>query len=417
MTPGATTRRRLAGAAALLATALAAAPASAAAPIEGSLRGAYYSSSARFDGRDDVASGALWLKSTPSLGEDSRLVLEGWVRNDDAWGRGATEGRLREAYLRTGAGELDLRLGQQLIIWGRADRVNPTDNVTPRDYTMLTPEDVDQRRGVLAASAAYHWDGASLSAYWLPSFRPNVLPIAPVPNVRLREETPHAAQGALKFDASGGAIDWSLSYYNGLDVNPDLRLDSAGPGGVELTQIHRRVRILGADAATVAGRYGLRAEAAYTWTDGAARGSADPLVKKPFLYLVAGGDRTWGDNFNVNLQYYLRRVAGYQDPRTQPDALLRALAIQGALGASQLERWQHGLTYRIANKWLNDTVEAELAGIVSLSKRDWAFKPRLSYAISDQWRVTAGMNWFRGEKRHIFRPIGPDLGRFCGTEI
>jgi len=78
MTSGATTRRRLAGAGALLA-ALLTAPASRAAPIEGSLRAAYYSSSARFDGRDDVASGALWLKSTPSLGEDSRLVLEGWI--------------------------------------------------------------------------------------------------------------------------------------------------------------------------------------------------------------------------------------------------------------------------------------------------------------------------------------------------
>lgn len=381
----------------------------AAAPLEGSLRGAWYSEAAQFDQRGDVASAALWLRSAPRLGEHTAVVLEGWVRNDDVDGAGPTRARLREGYLDLDGEQWDLRLGQQLVIWGRADRINPTDNVTPRDYTMLTPEDVDQRRGVVAARLRYRGEQASVSAYWLAQFRPSTLPMPAVPGVRWRQQLPHARQGALRLDGAGGRLDWSLSYLNGLDVNPDLALLAAGPDGAEVALTHRRVRVLGADAATVAGRFGLRAEAAYTWTSS----RSDPLVKKPFLYLVAGAERSFGEHFNVNLQYYLRRVDAWQDARQVADPALRALAIQGAIGANQRDRFQHGLTYRIADKWWNETLEGELAGVVSLTRREWAFKPRLTYALSDHWRVTAGMNWYRGQDGTFFHYLAPTSSAFA----
>ena len=376
--------------------------------LEGSVRAAWYSASAQFDGRDNVASAALWLKSAPELSENAGLVLEGWVRNDDAGSAGPTRARLREGYLNLTGEQWDLRLGQQLVIWGRADRVNPTDNVTPRDYTMLTPEDVDQRRGVVAARLRYRGPQASVSAYWLPEFRPSTVPMPVLPGVRWHPQQPHAPQGALRLDGAGGNVDWSLSYLNALDVNQDLQVLGAGPDGVDIALTHPRVRVLGADAATVAGRYGLRIEAAYTWTSS----RTDPLVKKPFLYLVGGADRTFGEHFNLNLQYYLRRVSAWRDPALLGDAALRELAIQGAVGANQRERFQHGLTYRIADKWWNETLEGELAGVVSLSRREWAFKPRLSYAMSDHWRATLGMNWYRGGAETFFNYLDPTSSAF-----
>ncbi|MFL6656915.1 MAG: hypothetical protein ACJ8GW_02485 [Massilia sp.] len=392
----------------MLALAGAAGMAAAAPPaVEGSLRAAWYTESAEFDQRGDVAATALWLKTSPALSDNVTLVAEGWVRNDNTTGDGPTRARMREGYLDVTGEAWDLRLGQQLIIWGRADRINPTDNVTPRDYTMLTPEDVDQRRGVQAMRLRYRNDAATVSAYWLPVFRPSTMPMAAPPGLRWHQQTPSALQGALRIDGAG-TVDWSLSYLNALDVNPDLQVQAAGPSGVDVALIHRRVRVLGADAATVVGRYGLRAEAAYTWTGS----SADPLVKKPFLYLVAGGDRTFGEHFNVNLQYYLRHVTHWQDPRQLGDPALRALALGAAVGASQGDRFQHGFTYRIANKWWNETLEGELAGVVSLTRRDWAFKPRLTYALSDHWRATAGMNWYRGEEATFFGALAPTSSAF-----
>ncbi len=387
---------------------LASASGAAAPEVSGSVRAAWYSQAAQFDERDDVAATALWLRTAPQLAENASLVLEGWVRNDASGDGGRTQARVREAYLDLAGEAWDLRLGQQLVIWGRADRLNPTDNVTPRDYTLLTPEDVDQRRGVQAARLRYRAGGAAVSAWWLPEFRPSTVPLAQLPGIRWQPQRPHARQGALRLDRTGGAVDWSLSYLNALDVNPDLKVTGAGAQGLDIALTHHRVRVLGADAATVAGRYGLRFEVAHTRTSS----RSDPFIKKPFVFLVAGADRTFGEHLNVNLQYYARRVESWRDPRQAGDAALRPVIVQGAVASGQLERFQHGMTFRVADKWWNETLEGELAGVVSFKQREWAFKPRLTYAVSDHWRATAGMNWYRGQADTFFNYLAPTSSAF-----
>jgi hypothetical protein len=41
---------------------------------------------------------------------------------------------LREAYVNMYLGPLDLRVGKQIVVWGRADAFNPTSNLTPLDF-------------------------------------------------------------------------------------------------------------------------------------------------------------------------------------------------------------------------------------------------------------------------------------------
>ncbi|MDQ7065354.1 MAG: hypothetical protein Q9P90_14050, partial [candidate division KSB1 bacterium] len=50
-----------------------------------------------------------------------------------------------EAYLDLHWENADLRLGKQFIFWGRADWVNPTDNITPWDFVNITAELEDYR--------------------------------------------------------------------------------------------------------------------------------------------------------------------------------------------------------------------------------------------------------------------------------
>ena len=224
------------------------------------------------------------------------------------------------------------------------------------------------------------------------------------------EQVPDGGQGALKLDRSGGEVDWSVSYFNGYDLNPDLKIGASGPSGTNLILQHRRIRVLGADGATVVGRYGLRAEAAYTWTEDA---GGDPLVKQPFLYAVLGGDRTYYDNFNVNLQYYFRRVTNYSDPQSIADPLLRGIALQGAITSNQMDRFQHGLTMRISNKWLNETLEGEIAGVVSMTYRDYALKPKLVYAFNDLLKGTFGMDIYRGASDTLFGRMRDNTSAFA----
>src|SRR3989475_11139578 len=98
------------------------------------------------------------------------LYVDGWVRNDDLFIAKETSGKFREGYLDLRLGALDVRLGRQIIAWGRADQINPTDNLTPRDFTLLVPEDADQRSGTTGARATYRVAGPSPPAGVLPTF-------------------------------------------------------------------------------------------------------------------------------------------------------------------------------------------------------------------------------------------------------
>ena len=53
---------------------------------------------------------------------------------------------LREAYLSYTKGNLDLRVGRQIVIWGVADALRLTDCVSPIDYTEFLAQDYDDIR-------------------------------------------------------------------------------------------------------------------------------------------------------------------------------------------------------------------------------------------------------------------------------
>jgi len=58
---------------------------------------------------------------------------------------------MREAYVNTYLGPVDLRLGKQIVVWGRADALNPTNNITPVDFRLRSPLEDDIRLGNVGA--------------------------------------------------------------------------------------------------------------------------------------------------------------------------------------------------------------------------------------------------------------------------
>jgi hypothetical protein len=385
--------------------------------LSGSWRGGYFSSSADFGKRDGVVAGGLWLKPQLACGDEVSITAEGWVATQDALHGDDSRGRLREAFLDWHPGAWSVRLGRQIIIWGRADRFNPTDNLTPRDYTLMAPEDTDQRTGVDAAKVTRRFGGVSLTGIAMfPQQQSNKVPIAVPPGVSLTERRGHGPQGALRLDQSGGDVDWSVSYFNGFDLNPNfgLRMPSpAAPPGVVLT--HPRISVLGSDVATVWGRYGLRAEAAYTWTDN--RGEQDWLTKKPYFYMVAGGDRTFDSDLNVNVQFYMRQVAHHRSVTQIDDPLVRSLATQAAISWNQLESSQYGATVRVADKWFNDVLEGEIALMFAIGHREYVFRPRLVYHVNDRVKMTLGMDRYGGTTSSFFGQLRPLSSTFIECQF
>ena len=366
--------------------------------VNGSLRGAYWSSARRLDGREDQPVAALWLRGGWEPHPIASLVVDGWVGNDDLFHARNTSGDLREAYLDLRPGLVDLRLGKQIIRWGRADRINPTDTLTPRDFTLLVPEDADQRSGTTGISATAHAAGLAITGIVLPTFSPHVIPIRrPPPGSALRERTPDdpVLQGAVKVDRTMGPVDWSVSYYDGYDLFPDLEIAGARPTGVDLVLTHQRVRVVGADAAAALGAYTVRGEAAYTFTE-----RRD--VKHPFFFLVLGADRTFPGAVSVNVQYILRVVSEWERPGDMSDPVRRQVAIEQALINDQLDEVKHAIAVRVARAFLDDTLKAEVSAIYSPTRGDYAVRPKLAYAVTDHLKLTAGADIIRGPSQSFF---------------
>src|SRR5262249_49372450 len=152
--------------------------------------------------------------------------------------------------------------------------------------------------------------------------------------------------------------------FDGFDLQPDLEITDVGATTVKLALTHHRIRVVGADAATVLGPFGLRGEAAYTFTEHSENGQ----VKSPFFLLVLGGDRTFLQSLNVNVQYILRVISDFRKPTTIEDPLRRRIAIEQAEINDQLDQIQHSISLRVSKKWLNETLEAEVGSIIALTR-------------------------------------------------
>jgi len=366
-----------------------------------SLRASVWSRSRRLDGDSGVDSASAWFLGKAAFGDSGKAVVDAWARSDSR-ADGRTNGSdVREAYVAGSLGPWDFSAGRQLIAWGRADSVNPTDVLPARDFTLLTPLDEDQKTGVGSARVTWNLDALRLSALWLPEFRASTLPLPAVPGVAFVARDPSAAerQWALRAERSGERLDWSVSFFDGYERQPDLRPELQSATATRVGLAHTRIQMLGADAATTVGRYGLRAEVALTRTED--RQGSDPFTRNPFLYAVVGGDRTFLTDLNVNLQLLYRRVLSWQDPAAVA-APLRVLALRQALLSNQRDAEQFGATVRVARKWWNETLEAEVSGVAWFAHGDFVLRPRLRYAVNDKLRLTLGGDLYRGPADSFF---------------
>lgn len=370
--------------------------------ITGSLRAGYWSSNRRLDDEKDIGVASAWLKLDKKLESGIGLFAEGYVANEDVFGDRRDESRLREAYFEGRKGNFDYRIGKQIIAWGRADRLNPTDNLTPRDATLLATDIDEDRFGSLAAKASWNFDlSTSLVGAWLPEFRPNVLGLPARPGLVFQESVPNSSsQWALKLDQSGKAVDWSISWFDGFDLSADLSPGPLTPAGQFVNLDHHRIKVLGADAATTRGSYRFAAEAAYVRTEDP--DGVNPGIKNPFIYGVFGVERAYPDNLTVIVQAFTRQVMRYSDPEAIANPAARSVAVQQAVANSQYDRSQQGVSLRIAKKWFNETLEGEIAGAALLNRDGYSLRPRVIYLYSDSIKFIAGYEYFKGSDKTIY---------------
>jgi hypothetical protein len=385
------------------------APAETSTTLTGAVRGDYFQSTKNLDDTRDLVGATVQLKGVVRR-EDTTFRFEGRV-TDPAIGRAApaSRGTLIEGYVGGHAQRWEWRLGKQIIAWGRADAINPTDVVSPRDFTVLLPFDSDQREGAWAALGNYAWSAeTTLSVLWKPDFQPSVIPIATGERASYQFRRPRhpAAQWGVRLNRAGGDLDWSVSVFRGHSLLPHAGPDQV-PGTLNLS--YPVITMVGADLARNFSVFGTRLEVAYV--EPARRRRPDEPGLRRNVFLVAGVDRTFHPRLNINLQLFAKR--SWDLPRDLAPGAAEAQDFNAATFLQQRE-WVQGLTLRISNAWLHDTLEAEVFVQRFLRGRDTFVQPMLTYAFSDAIRATLGAQYYSGSGLQ-FGPLRRNRGIF--TEL
>jgi hypothetical protein len=342
---------------------------------------------------------------------------------------------VREAWIAVSPGPLDIKLGRQIVSWGRADAINPTNNITPKDETVLSSEFDDTRRGNELLQVKAKLGNSSIQGLWVPCYRPDVLPLSgaeipagiaitdPVyPDMRLSN-----GGYALRLEYTAPSLDGSVSYFDGFATLPGFDY-ALGPAGLSLIPKAYRMHAAGADFSTTIGSIGVRGEAAVKYPyDGFDK---EVYVPAPYAQYVFGLDKSIG-NWSALVQYSGLCVINYKTMAepvlTDPRDSLARLRYASELAAAEIrrlnrlfigtaEKISHSITGNVHWNTLYETLHLQLAGMYNFTTKEYAINPSASYDIADAISLNVGGRYLTGPKGSLNDMVSR-LMSFVYTEV
>ncbi len=316
---------------------------------------------------------------------------------------------LRESYLDVGAGDWDIRLGRQHVVWGEMVGLFFADVVSARDMReFILPEFNILRIPQWAARAEYFKGDFHGELLWIPvptydetgkpgaEFFPNQ-PIYPGYSVAYRNENKPARRPANgNYGLRGGWLSngWDLSgfYYRSTDTAPTFYRE-VGPGSMTYEARHDRISQFGGTLAKDLGSMVLKAEAVYAKGRGLTvlnLTDTDGLARQNTFDWALGLDFALPAETRLNLQLFQSMITSSRDPDLLQD------------------KYENGYSVLLNGK-LTPRVEAEVLWVASLNRTDWMLRPKLNWAFEKNWRLVMGADVFHG-------PVLGYFGRYSAQD-
>ncbi len=301
----------------------------------------------------------LTLKFDKRITGNSKFHSDVWLRNiglpnitslSDLYNKGIVDPynmEIREAYVQLYgflSKNLDITIGRQRIVWGTADKLNPTDILNP--YDMEDILDFGRHRGSDAINVNYYFkNNFSIQGVYIPFFQPANMPagmfadaltpsmnlpqgmilkgfsdILLMPEYNLKNST-----AGFKFKGSAKGVDFSIGYvwgYDGIPVNTKntfMPVDTLGGVSIHSQLSFMRTHNICADFATSIAGIGFRGEITAFIPDKDVIMTNDlsafypmspvpvtqdtTMIDKPYIKFIIGGDYIFRDGSYLNIQY------------------------------------------------------------------------------------------------------------------
>lgn len=319
--------------------------------------------------------------------------------------------RMRELYLDLYFDNFDIRIGQQQVVWGKADGVFITDIVSPLNLTEFLLPDFDEiRTGVIATKLDYYVGNSTFEVIWIPVFTPTerpadgsiwyIQPEFPAPasfDWSKSEIKPSLENSEVfgKFSMMTSNIDFEIMGAYTWDDNPAMHIQkqfgidsiSGDPilTGLNITPQHHRLSVGGGSFSTEIKGVVLRGEGAYyngKYFQTEEPIAEDALIQKDYLHYLVGLDFSLG-GLMLSTQFIQQSILDYDD------FILN-------------EKSVNTMTFLARYDLLRETLHLELFSYIGLTNEDALIRPKITYDFEDSFSILLGSNIFIGDSNGQF---------------
>ena len=287
--------------------------------------------------------------------------------------------KLNEIYIDYSEDFWSFRAGKQKAAWGKADGIDITNVICPKDYSSVSALFEDESLAVDAARLSLNRGSVSADFYFIPVFTPASLPqekTEGLSSIVLPEKNIKNAEYGLKVSGYFSKCDLSLYGFYGWEDMPFLSYTLSSEG-VSAAASYKRMAMLGADAAVPLGQTVLRLEGAFF------PGRHFQVAAEKIL---SGSESTEGHNnllalagldwmregWTFTAQYYCDCLFG------------------DSANLDRSRNFDQVATLSISKSLFAETLELSASGVLNLKDLDSAAELSAEYSLSDSIYLEAG---------------------------
>ncbi|MBN2213465.1 MAG: hypothetical protein JW723_04410 [Bacteroidales bacterium] len=407
--------------------------------FSGYARGSVYGGSKNYDYSTAFGESCLRVKL---LSNNTLLYTDIRVRSGIQFDNELNQVELKEAYAGYSGEQLDVLLGNQIVIWGRTDGFNPTNNITPDDYFFLTSEPDDQKLSNLMLRIRYRINPKiDLDFVAIPVYKPSVYrydlfdlgEYATFTGSSRPDRSFKNGSVAARLNFELSSIGFSLSFFRGYDPFHGFNVKSINwPDGlpeISYSATPYLKNTIGADFAIPAGSWVVRGEFACNITEDYEQ---KMYVPDPDLQYVAGLEKDFC-GFNTIIQYVGKYTPDFSElvtpVLTDPENPLSQLqyaneliyfesAVFNRKIFYQQEELNHALSLAISRSFAYETWNTELSAYYNITSEEYMLRPKVSWRITGALSAGAGYVYMAGPGESVFGYSEPVLnGGFLELKV
>lgn len=348
------------------------------------------------------------------------------LRKGISFGSSVQELEFKELYVGFKNEKVDLLLGNQIVSWGRTDGFNPTNNLTPNDYFLLSSEPDDQKQSNFMLRMKYRFlpsielEVIGIPFYQASNYRYDLFDMGQ--NVAFAHEvlpnkTLINGSFAARLNFEMPTAGWSFSYFRGFDPYHGFDVQSVdwSSGSPFITNISAMYKksTLGADVAIPLGNVIVRGEAAYNFSNNSNRKMYIPASDLGYVAgletnlagvtIIAQYIGKWTPNF---ADLVAPTLTNPTDPMAQMQYANELIDFENRIFNrrifNQQEKTNHAASLTASKSFGYDAWNAELTGFYNITSEEWLVRPKLSWKINDSLTAAFGGSYMKGLPKTLF---------------